>query len=62
MSFFQSLIEQYLFPDPKGFNLIAARLKQGQPALKIRNQLMEETGGSKLATGKLVEQRLRSQK
>ena len=56
MSFFQNLIEQYLFPDPKGFNLIAARLKQGQSALKIRNQLMEETGGSKLATGKLVDQ------
>ncbi|MEM8486554.1 MAG: hypothetical protein AAF564_13465 [Bacteroidota bacterium] len=56
MSFFQNLIEHYLFPDPKGFNLIATRLKQGHSALEIRNQLMEETGGSRLATGKIVEQ------
>ena len=56
MAFFQNLVEHYLFPDPKGFTLIAARLKQGQSPLAIRNQLMEETGGSKLATGKLVDQ------
>ncbi len=60
MNFYQDLVEKYLIPETVGFSLIAARLKTGQTPLEIRDQLMEETGGSKLKTGKLVNDVIRS--
>ena len=53
---FKNLVETYLMPEPRGFTLIASRLKRGMTPLDIRNQLMEETGASRLKAGKLVEE------
>lgn len=56
MSWLDALAEEYLIPEPKGFTYVAARLKAGVPPLQIRAEIIENTGASKLAAGKLVEQ------
>lgn len=55
MGWFDSVIQEYLLPEPKGFVYIAARLKAGASPLEVRDELIEKTGASRLAAGKLVE-------
>ena len=54
MRFFNDLVEEYLLPEPKGFAYYAARRKAGASPLEIRAELMDMTGASRLAAGKLV--------
>lgn len=58
MSFAAELISDYL--EPKGFEFVAVRLKEGKSQLDIRNEIVEETGASKLVAGKLVESAMRA--
>ena len=55
MGYFGSLVSQYEGRYPNHFEVVAARLREGQTPLEVRNQLMEEIGLSRLQAGKVVE-------
>jgi hypothetical protein len=55
MGYFSSLVSQYEGRYPTHFETVAARLREGQSSLEVRNQLMEEKDLSRLQAGKVVE-------
>jgi hypothetical protein len=59
---FIQLVDQYLVPEPKGFALVASRLRQGMKPHQITNQIVSQAAVSKLAAGKLVEDCVRAVK
>lgn len=55
MSYFRSLIDQYQGRTPQDFDRVAARLKEGDSSLSIRNDIMDADDLSRLEAGKRVE-------